>query len=121
MNRHSPVKKFFRIGVLCVVFFLFAWGGYNKAHQAFIAFREKRARDERLLVLEERSNALGEELQKFDNTAAIEREAKERFNLKRPGEKVVVILSDERPAETAAGESPSLWDRVLDALKTFFK
>ncbi|KKW18576.1 MAG: Septum formation initiator [Parcubacteria group bacterium GW2011_GWB1_50_9] len=121
MNRHSPVKKFLRVGILFAAFSLFAWGGYNKAYQAFTTFREKRARDERLLILEERSNALGEELQKFDNTAAIEREAKERFNLKRPGEKVVVILSDERSAETKAGENPSLWARVWDALKAFFK
>lgn len=121
MNRYSPVKKFLRITVLCVVFSLFAWGGYNKAHQAFVAYREKKMRDEKLQILEERSNALGEELQKFGNTAAIEREAKERFNLKRPGEKVVVIVSDEAPAETAAGENPSLWARVRDALKNFFK
>lgn len=121
MNRYSPVKKLFRIGVLCVVFFLFAWGGYNRAHQAFVSYREKEARDEKLRVLEERSNALGEELQKFDNTAAIEREAKERFNLKRPGEKVVVIVSDEPQDGTAANEDSSLWARVRDALKVFFQ
>lgn len=121
MNRYSPVKKFLRIGVLCAVFFLFAWGGYNKAYQAFVGYREKKARDEKLRILEERSNALGEELQKFGNTAAIEREAKERFNLKRPGEKVVVILSDEPSAGTADGENPSMWARMRDALKNLFK
>ena len=121
MNRHSTVKRFFRISVLCAVFSLFAWGGYNKAYQAVVSYREKEARDEKLLILEERSNALGEELQKFDNTAAIEREAKERFNLKSPGEKVVVILSDEPQIEPRAGEGHSLWTRVWDAIKTFFK
>ncbi|GEM_PF-1790627 len=121
MNRYSPVKRFFRIGVLGAVFSLFVWGGYNKAYQAFVSYREKGARDEKIQILEERSNALGEELQKFDNTAAIEREAKERFNLKRPGEKVVVILSDEPQIETKAGENPSLWARVWDAMKVFFK
>lgn len=120
MNRYSSVKKFFRIGVLCVVFSLFAWGGYNKAYQAFVAYREKKAWDEKFQILEERSNALGEELQKFGNTAAIEREAKERFNLKRPGEKVVVILFDEPSAGTAVDENFSPWARVLDALKAFF-
>ncbi len=121
MNRYSPVKKFLRIGVLGAIFSLFVWGGYNKAYQAFVAYREKGARDGKIQILEERSNALGEELQKFDNTAAIEREAKERFNLKRPGEMFVVFLSDESQAETKAGENPSLWARGRGALKAFLK
>lgn len=121
MNHRSPVKTFFRIGAVAAVFFLFAWGGYNRGYGAFVAYREKNARDEAIRALEERSSVLGGEIQKLDNTEAIEREAKERFNLKREGETVVVIVSDDSLDNAAGSERASFWVRIRNALKIFFK
>lgn len=105
-NSSSSVKIFLRLGTLALLFFLFLWGSYNRVKEAYVGYQEKGIRDERLLTLKERNESLDEELDKLGNISAVEREAKERFNLKRPGETVVVVLPEESlPIDTGAENS----------------
>lgn len=55
---------------------------------------------EQVRELEERNSVMGADIESFDDASIIEQEARERLNLKREGEHVVVILpSDERDVD----------------------
>ncbi len=117
MKRASAVKIAVRLSILGAVFFLFAWGGYERTRQALTIYREKQGRDERLRILEEQNENMRRELDRLGTLSAIEREAKERFNLKLPGESVTVVVAEEAARVAPSGEDHSLWSRVAESIR----
>lgn len=64
---------------------------------------ERRASEERIRQLEAEKAGLEESLRALGSAEAVERMAKEKLNLKQPGEEVVVVV---RPGIAAASTSP---------------
>ena len=67
----------------------------------------------KLKATEQQKAEVSWHLAELETPEAIEREAKAKFNLKKPGEEVVVVVPEERRVPTPA---PTLWERV----KRFF-
>lgn len=95
------------------------------AHERFVAARdaaEKRA--ERALELERlklRAAALEAQVEYIESDHGIEAEIREKFDVARPNEKVVVVVGDEAAGAAALSaleeapepEPPSLWRQIL--------
>lgn len=71
-------------------------------------------------VLEVKNAELKTKISQSQQESYLEKEARERLGLKKPGEEVVAVL----PAEEKKEEQPqekSLWQKILDPIKIFFR
>ena len=69
------------------------------------------------MKLLEKKAALESELSELQTREGIEREAKERFNLKMPGEKVVIVVPESTESATSSeSHKKSFWERIMGVL-----
>ncbi|MFC1630062.1 septum formation initiator family protein [Patescibacteria group bacterium] len=68
-----------------------------------------------IMVLEERKQELSAGISEVSNESYLEKEARERFNLKKPGEEVVVVVPTEEKDEEQE-EQKSFWQKILQKL-----
>lgn len=92
----------------------FAYHAFFMVRDAVLLKQEERARAEEIDKVLKKKAELEAYLREIETKEAVVREAKERFNLKLPGEKVVVVVPDDvRETEAEAREpTASLWERV---------
>ena len=75
--------------------------------------KENAALEKELISLEEKNKTMEERLKNMNSAGGVEKIIRERFNVKKPGENVLVVLNGE--GKEAAGESEkrgffiSLW------------
>jgi len=95
------------IGVLLVLVILVGMSVFER----FSALREishKRAlKEEELALLQERAEVLEEKVEYLQNGRGAEEELRNRFDLAREGEKVVVIVDDDSEAADTSLRDPS--------------
>ena len=105
--------------VLVVALALLVYGGVRLV-QVWQIYHELKLREtkleERVASSEAQNQELREEIRVARTPEAIERDAKARLNLKKPGEEVVVVVGTSPAATTSQGASGGL----LSRLKTFF-
>jgi cell division protein FtsB len=103
------------IGLLFIII-LFLLNGVWNVYQKERSTNEKRDMVEKELAeLVERERALQDEMNRLSTERGIEEEIREKYNVARVGEEIVVIVdapSDETRA--AAGERKSFWSVILD-------
>ncbi len=105
--------------LLFVVAMLLAKGVVN----IYIKYRESlslkgRALSE-LALLEVRKDALSKEIEKLSTEVGVESAIRSKFNVAKPGEKVLLLVSPEE--ELVASSTPDFLDRVLEKVESFFK
>ncbi len=68
----------------------------------------------KLLSLENRRNTLSAEIEKLNKDDGVEEEIREKFNVAKPGEKVVIIVPEEEATTTPEkkGFFSSLWQKI---------
>ena len=67
-------------------------------------------------VLERKRQELSVSISQIPTEEYLEKEARERFNLKKPGEELVVILSPEENEEEMVERQKGFWQRFLEKL-----
>jgi hypothetical protein len=102
-----------------LAFFLLAllvgYGVMKIARDALVARDEVMGIDRRVEELTRQKADLEEYLRELQTPGGIEREAKERLNLKKTGEEVVVVMPREELSQgTAEKQKRSLWDFVRE-------
>ena len=97
-----------------IVFFTVKNMELNKSKGQLYSKIESLKRETR--VLEERNKELSSQISESSAESFVEKEARERLNLKKPGENVVVILP---PKENPQKQEPvkNFWQRILNAFK----
>lgn len=76
--------------------------------------KEAKDREEKIIELNQKKAELEAYIAELQSREAIEREAKERLNLKLPGEEVVIVV----PEKDSPEEAPkNIWDKI----KSFFR
>lgn len=104
---HSPWIALLSIAVTVWVLYQFIGvfqGAYDLRKEFSVAEAKKN-------LFEKRNQELTRTLQKFDNPEFLEREAKDRLNLKNPGEEVAVIVPEQQSTGTPATHQ-SFWSRL---------
>jgi len=99
----------FTLGLLLVIV-VTLWGAFALVRSGIEKAREYRAARERLQSLRHEKEAFEAELRALERPETIERIAKERLNLKRAGEIVVVV--PQVPTSSEAAISLSWWERI---------
>jgi len=66
----------------------------------------------------EKNQELKQQVSESSQESFIEKEARERLNLQKPGEKVVVVLPPKEEKQEIQ-EQKNLWQRILDMLKSW--
>ena len=80
---------------------------------------ERRATDERIQELIRKKETLEIQLRELETREVAEREAKERLNLKNPGEKVVVVLPETSHRESVSATQAGVWERIRVFISLF--
>ena len=93
-------------------------GAYRLVAETFGLRQEYEANQKKIEELKKKKEELEARLIELKNPAVVEREAKERLNLKRPGEEVVVVVP-ENIATTSAATSSKVWQRITSFFKKF--
>lgn len=91
-----------------------ASGLFGVAREVIILRAERAAAEAKIEALRDERARLAARLAYLATPEAIEREAKEKFNLKKKGEQVVVVVPDETPRPTVS--SAGWWSKI----KSFF-
>lgn len=107
----SPWVALFSIAVAAWMLYQFA-GVFQSAHDLEKEFSVAEAKKN---MLEIKNQELLQSLRKFANPEFLEREAKDRLNLKNHGEEVVVIMPAAQSTSSASAEK-SFWSRLRSFL-----
>ena len=102
-------------GVLAVAICI---GAYHLVAETFGLRQEYEANQKKIEELKKKKEELETRLTELKLPAVVEREAKGRLNLKRPGEEVVVVVP-ENIASTSAATSSSVWQRATSFFQKF--
>lgn len=89
----SKVKQSLVINlVLFVLVFVMGYSAFSAIRNAFILSNEAKDSEKKIQGLLQKKKGLEQRLAALSNKDVVIREAKERLNLKQPGEEVVVIV-----------------------------
>lgn len=104
---------------LLVVAVAVAYGSFSIAKQAYILYRESSANRQKIGELKDKKRELEAYLERLRAPGAIELTAKERLNLKLPGEQVVVVISEKASTtqEQAERTGRKFWEWLARWLK----
>ncbi len=115
-------KRSWGINVLLVaVAAAVSFGAYKEIRLALALREEERGQRVKIAELEKKKEELEARIRAFGHPEGVVREAKERLNLKKPGEEVVVVVPPVAPSASTSGQA-FFWDgikRVLSALFSF--
>ena len=92
---------------------------YQVVRRSFALKKESAATKAKIEQLTRRKQELEAQITELKSAPAVERQAKERLNMKNSGEEVVVVVPEKNtvPQKKSAATPPSFWDR----LKGFFR
>ena len=84
---------------------------------AYDASEAKKKTEAEYKALTEQKERLDKKIGDLGNSEALEKEAKERFSVTGPGEKVLIIIERGSSGLDLEAKPPSLWDKI----KSFFR
>lgn len=106
--------------VIIILGLFFLNGMAQLARKSYALGAEQKKKEQELAALVKERERLEAEITYLKSAGALEREAKTRLNLKRPGEEVVIVVPEQERAHSAtsvsAGGQTSLWDSVREWL-----
>ncbi len=117
LGRYPLLGRAFRsqwvalLGILVMVWVLYQFIGVFQG--AYDLEKEFSTAEVKKNLFEKRNQELTQSLQKFDNPEFLEREAKDRLNLKNPGEEVAVIVPEQQSTSSPA-TGKGFWGRIKD-------
>lgn len=118
-KRRKLLYSFPVVVFLFVIVLLLARGVVN----IFMKYRESvslrdRATSE-LALLQVRKDTLSKEIEKLSTEVGVESAIRNKFNVVKPGEKVLLLVSPEE--ELVASSTPGFLDSAIEKMKSFFK
>lgn len=84
--------------------------------------KEAEDTQKRIAELTHKKQELEQYLAELETAQAIEREAKERLNVKRPGEEVVVVVPEQKKEERVEeARNDTFWESFRKKIRSFFE
>ena len=121
MRRHSRPyslsSRGWMLGLVAVLAALMAWHALRVSLLSRTLRGERRALEETILKREREIAELKSNIERTESGEGLEIEARSRLNLKKPGEEVLIILSQEATSTTRV-ETPEngLWATITEWL-----
>ena len=98
-------------GILFILVFILGYSAWSMVRQTIFLSDEARELERKKEELIRKKEYLEERLAELEIKDTIEREAKERLNLKQPGERVVVVVP-EKKGEPKENKEQNMWSRM---------
>lgn len=76
--------------------------------------RESEEVNQKIAELRQKKAQLEAYVEELQTKEAVERRAKERLNLKKPGEEVVVVMPPEKKEEPQTHEATTTWEKIKE-------
>lgn len=108
----SPIGNIVFVAILAAV----SYGVFGMIRDALILKEEDRETAEKIEELVAKKEELEAQLAELKTAEAAERTAKERLNVKKPGEHVVVVVPSEEQSAATTSAQLSVWKKI----KKFF-
>ena len=102
--------------VLVVVFALFANGAWGVYKKASFAKENRELAEKELHDLNEREAALQEEMTRLNTPRGLEEEIRQKFDVGREGEQLIVLVDAPEPEPVVDVSEPSIWERLVNFL-----
>lgn len=96
-----------------------AYGTYSMVRRTLVVRMERRVTDERVQELLRKKEKLEIQVRELETREVAEREAKERLNLKNPGEEVVVVVPETHSGASVHTERRGMWERISAFISSF--
>ena len=110
--RHSLAKSLIVNILLVVIAVAVSYSAARMVRDALVVRRESSMNNAKIEELKKKKQELEQYLAELQTKEAMEREAKERLNLKKIGEKVVVIVPDKMKDAIQGVSSEGFWGRI---------
>lgn len=102
--------------VLIIVVAVFAKGTWSVYTKAQFAEENRTRAEQELEKLETREAALQEELLRLETERGLEEEIRQKFDVGREGEQMIVLVDAPDPEPEIVIEEPSVWDKLVEIL-----
>ena len=121
-NTWSRIKRSFVFHILLAsVAAVLGYGLIDVMRQASFLSKESKSAEEKVKELTQKKQELEVYLRELETREALEREAKARLNLKKPGENVVVVVPDKKSEEVPREVPQDFWERAKNFLYSLWK
>lgn len=111
-------RKVFLVMVVITIFFLRGtWGVWQKQTESGEKLQEAEAR---LAETSARKDELSKDIERLNTEEGIEREIRQRYSVKRPGEEVILVVDPKVPTTTEVVVEPTTWEKVTVWFKNLF-
>lgn len=120
MRWHEIKNSLLARVLLLLLASLIGYGVFAMGARVLILERESQELREKWLLLERQRAEYEAYLAELSTPQALEREAKARFNLKRPGEEVVVVVPERQEAAHSAPPN-GFWERFSRFVSDIFR
>ncbi len=101
-KRKSNKKQTIIFVVLAVLSVLFVLGSIKEVLSRYQVEKQIKDLEQEISDLEEENRQIGDDLSSWSSSNQLEKEARLKLGLQKPGEKVVVVLRDEEKADDYA-------------------
>lgn len=91
----------------------------NKKRQLLLS--QISALEKEIQILEQKNRKLKDDISKIESESFLEKEARERLGLKKPGEEVVVVLPSKENKKEIQATSSSSWQKFQTRTRDFFQ
>lgn len=107
---YSPVSLIL-VGIVILIVMHAVYGVYRKAQSAGVFLGEANAK---LAEMKEREMYFSNEIERLNSDLGIEEEIRKKFQVAKEGEKVIVIVDEEKNNEVpVAGLKTTIWQKLL--------
>ncbi len=99
------------LGILILFVSHAVYGVYGKAQSAGAFLSEA---EDKLAAMKKREAYFAGEMERLNSEMGVEEEIRKKFQVAKEGEKVIVIMDEDKNATTSVvGKKKSLWQRIL--------
>ena len=99
----NKVRRFFASRFVLALLFLVVMGmgaaTFRALEKGWQAEEQRKVMEANMQQLQHKKAELAEEVKNYSTGEGLEREAREKLNLHKPGEKIVVILNNDKPRQ----------------------
>jgi cell division protein FtsB len=99
--------------VLVIVFAIFASGTWNVYKKEEFARENRQMAEKELEDLRQRETALTEELTRLNTKRGLEEEIRQKFDVGRDGEQLIVLVDAPDPEPVVVLSEPTIWQRIV--------
>lgn len=106
--KHLKFPRFLLAFILSAILFFLAFGVYHQWQRARVLLKERRFLEAQLKALKEEEEKIKKEAANLTNEEVLEKEARLSLGLKKPEEKVILIIPEKSSTSTAPISTPLL-------------